>query len=395
MDLVECIGFDKSKLTPEQKAKLTAFIESQPAGDLLALKVYSNLDTTSEDDVPSGMVAVFRPDALVDPTLISDNMFQVMAISKVFPGESGIKDGYFEGKEQALKLAVDQFAPMPASAKIHHKVTNREVEVWAPEMGGPGSFVGVYSKLHEDHRTKDYFIAARATVPLMVQELKQDIIAEQPRYIDLVASDEWNRKVRYGVHVSRRNVFRAIANAAEACSVSVDRMTDISACLKDANHAQPEMAVPQWVQTTHGISTAVHDGKPAVLITYGVVPASECLLLKQNHFFVAASAYDGLVQFNLSNHKDIEEAGGIPADTGRKVAPEKLSEAESAFVGRSQGVVWDGKNARHVDLHVDAFKPVGPEFKGAMQNMGWNPVEHVQKLVPVALKLYNPALKRQ
>ncbi len=46
MDLVQCIGFDKAKLTADQVSKLTAFIESQPAGDLLALKVYSNLDTT-------------------------------------------------------------------------------------------------------------------------------------------------------------------------------------------------------------------------------------------------------------------------------------------------------------------------------------------------------------
>lgn len=395
MDIVECVGFEKSKLTADQVSKLTAFIESQAPGDLLSLRVYPNLDTTSEEELPTGMVAIFAPNAVVDATVIGDNMFQLMAVSRINAFE-GIKDEYFESKLDSLKGSIDQFSPTPVSSKIRNRKTNKEIDVWAPELGGTGSFVGIYSKLQEDHRTKDYFVAARSTVPLIVQDLKREIAAEKPTYIDLVTGEEWNRKIQYGTHVAQRNVKRAIANAAEACGVEVTRMDDIFVKRKSPNHAPPEMAVPEWEQTTHAILPISHLGKPAVMFTYGVVPASECLMLKDQHFFVASNPFDGITLFNLSKYNGIESSGGIPADTGRKMASEKLSSNAAAFVGRTQGIVWDNKTrAEHADLHVDAFKPVGADFKEAMKGMGWNPESHVSKLVRVAVKIYNPELKRK
>ncbi len=343
------------------------------------------------------MVAIFAPNATVDSTVVGDNMFQLMAVSKIAPFD-GAKDEFFESRMSALKNAIDQFSPTPVSSKVRNRKTNKEVDVWAPELGGSGSFVGIYSKLQEDHRTKDYFVAARATVPLIVQDLKREIQAEKPTYIDLVTGEEWSRKIQYGINVARRNVFRSIANAAEACNVQVTRMDDIFAKLKDASHAPPEMAVPEWEQTTHAILPIAHMGKPAVMFTYGVVPSSECLLLKDQHFFVASNPFDGITLFNLTRHEQIESSGGIPADTGRKIAPEKLSKNANAFVGRTHGIVWDGSSkskAEHADLHIDAFKPVGAEFKEAMKGMGWSPEDHVGKLVRVAVKIYNPELKRK
>ncbi len=410
MDIVECVGFDKKNLTPDQVSKLTAFVEAQPKGDLLALKVYSNLDTTSDEEIPSGMIAVFAPSAIADPTSIPDNLFQVMAVSKIIPTEGSPKmtDEYFESKLNDIAGAVDQFSPTPLSLKNRHDVTGKELAEWAPEMSAPGSFVKVCYSLHDDHRTKDYYIAARGALPLVVQELKKKIATEKPTYMELVAGSAWGRQMQYAAYASKRNVFRMIANAAEACGVEVVRMDD-NAKLASPNHAPPEMAVPEWEQRTHTIAAITHENKPAVQITYGVVPASDCLLLEKNQFFVVSSPYDGIAVFDVKDHAKILAAGGIPADTGRKVSAEKLmaslafsssssSSSNQKDLERGAGVTWDKKSKpdeKHIDLHADAFKPVGAEFKESMKTAGWNAENHVRMLVRVAAKIHNPQLRRK
>lgn len=395
MDLVECVGFDKSKLTPDQVAKLTAFVEAHPKGDLLRLRVYSNLDTTSDEDVPNGMIATFAPGAVVEATSIPDNLFQLLAVSKVAltEGTPKLTDEYFESKIDAIATAVDQFSPTPVSFKNRHDVNGKELAPWAPELSGTGSFVKVCYELQDDHRTKDYYIAARASLPIAVQELKKRIATEKPTYMQLATDSDWSRRLQYAEFASKRNVFRAIANAAEACGVEVVRMDDQAVRLMDPTHAPPEMAVPEWEQRTHVISVVSHENQPAVQITYGVVPAEDCLMLHENRFFVVSSPYEGISVFDIRDHGKILAAGGIPADTGRKVAPEKLS----AFVGdRAQGITWDNKKSNeHVDLHVDAFKPVGAEFKDSMKRAGWDPEQHVKVLVRVAAKIHNPQIRRK
>jgi hypothetical protein len=44
-------------------------------------------------------------------------------------------------------------------------------------------------------------------------------------------------------------------------------------------------------------------------------------------------------------------------------------------------------------LHQDAFRPLGKEFKFAMREMGWNPEHHVDRLIPIAIKIASPSLE--
>ena len=392
---VECIGFDKP--TAVQLEKINAIIASQQPGDLLAVRLFPNLDVTNEEEMPSGMQLVFNTSAKVDPTLISSSLFQVFAVSKVH-SEQALKDDYFADK--SLQKAVEQFPSQPVKAELRSLKTNVEKAAWAPELGGSGSFVGVYSKAKDgDFRNKDYFIAARGTVPLLVKDLRQRIASQQPTFRDLTTKDEWRNMMQYSQQAARRNVFRTIANAAEACAVNVQRIDDNAAFLADPNHAPPEMAVPDWEQSTYSIRQGVYKNKPAVLVNYGVVPSEDCLLLKDKLFFVVANPYDGVAAFKVTDHNKIQAANGLPSDTGRKLAFEAIPRNEQAYKGRMDGVAWDSSkmavaSSIHPDLHVDAHHTISPAFKQGMQYMGWNATEHVEKLVPLPLKIYNPELKR-
>jgi len=394
---IECVGFDKPNA--QQLEKVKAIIESQAPGDLLAVRLFPNLDMTNEEEMPSGMQLIFKPSAKVDPTLISSNLFQVFAVSKIH-SEQPLKDEYFASK--SLKDAVDQFPAQPLKADIRSLKTNVEKQAWAPELGGPGSFVGVYSKAKDgDFRNKDYFIAARGTVPLLVKDLRQRI-ASQPQGVtfrDLMNKEEWRNLLGYAEQGARRNVFRTIANAAEACAVNVQRIDDNYAHLADPNHAPPEMAVPDWEQSNFSIRSGTYKNKPAVLVSYGVVPAQDCLLLKDKLFFVVANPYDGVAAFRVTDHNKIQAAQGLPSDTGRKVAYANVPRNEQAYKGRMEGVAWDVpagtiNSSVHFDLHPESHHAIGPLFKQSMMHMGWDATDHVEKLVPLPLKIYNPELKR-
>lgn len=409
--LPTCIGFDEKSLTDNQRVKISAFIASQKPGDLLELQLYPNLDTTSDENIPTGMRAVFASNAPVDPTIIGDNMFQHMAVSKIIvqPGQT-INDEFFKGREADVRDAVEQFPADPVSGKICTQQTNQEIKVWAPELGGPGSFVGIYSKLKDDHRSKDYYIAGRGTVPLFVQDLKRSIAAaasgdKQVTYRDLTTNDKWRSQIHTGDRLAQRNLFRSMANVAEVCGVEIHRTPDLSNAAPsiNSNMALPEQAVPEWIQPTHSIELTTFKGQPAVALNYGVVPMEKCLATDDSHFFVVANPYDGIAIFNLTNVSQLMSVNGVPADTGRRMLPEQVSVKETDYTHRIQGIVWEispkSKSklvgaAHHVDLHASAFNPVGKEFKHSMRTMGWNPEEHVEKLVCVVAKIYNPELNR-
>jgi hypothetical protein len=414
--LVELVGFPASHkgLTADQVCKVNAFIEGHDASaGLLAVKVYPNLDTTSEEDIPSGMSAYYDPSGKVDMSSIGDSLFQLVAVSRILTPVKGetytLKDEYFADKLAALQSAVDQFPAAPAngSEQMLHPKTLREMQQWAPELGGPGSFVGIYSRMRDgDHRVKDYYIAARGTVPLVVQDLKKSIGARWasssssvPTYRDLLIStspSSIGARVAHGAEASRRNIARVLSNVAEACGVAITRADDIDAKLPHVDCAPPEKALPDWEQATHSIRSAAFNGRAAVMICYGVVPAETCLTLKDRQFFVVGNAYDGIALFNLSKHEAVLAAGAVPSDTGRSGTGLPAISAEIAAI-RSEAVAWDGKTANlNADLHPQAFKSViGAEFKAGFKQFGWNAEEHpVERMIPVIAKIYNPELRR-
>lgn len=385
--VIEYVGLAPSSLSDESKKRLEAFVEAANRDNkLLGVRVFPNFDVVGEE-LPSGVVAIYSPDARVDATLLSDDLFQVMAVTKILPPSTAEPDAYFANKLTAIQGAVDQTPPQDQTVReaIRKPISNKERQPWAPQLGGRGAFAGIYSCVQDgDTRNKDYFLVARATIPDYVNDFKREVAVKQPTYRDLIYGDQ----VHFGKNVARRNVYRILSNLAEACEVGIVRMDDLLAKLPNPDCAPCEMAVPDWEHMSHSITNVEYNGKPAVAVSYGVVPANECLA--DEHFFVVANPYDGISRFPLSNHEDIKAAIGLPMDTGRKVAPAQLMGAQVP-PERMKGVTWEKSTKQHhPDLHQDAFRPLGKEFKLAMRDMGWNPEHHVDRLVPIAIKISSP-----
>jgi hypothetical protein len=381
--------FGDFPLSKPQEEKLNTLVKSCP--DILGIRYFSNINTTSDEDVPSGIAMYFPFDAQVDSTLISDNMFQVFAVSSVLAPPYGIalSDDHFSGKLSSINEAVQQYPKLPASSEVRNPVDNKDCKPWNSELGGPGSFVGVYFQLRDDHRTKDYYYVAQGTVPLVVRDLKQRINEKAPTFRDLLYGPEWKGVVDHAGYMAQRNVQKNLSLVAEAYQTSIARVDDIGAALVDEkgkpvpHMAKPERAVPNWQQNTYSIRTALFKGKQCVAIYNGIVPKEECT---RDRLFVVANAYDGIYSFPLS--KCLVQVPAVPADTGK-------SDTTSATRKNTKNLSIIACEGTNNLSHDDFSNPLTKPVKESIKAVGWNPENHVGLLVPLAIKMYNPELKRK
>jgi hypothetical protein len=396
---IEWVGIQADSLSAQQHTKLKAFVDGAGPG-LLGLRIFPNFDALS-NEMPSGMVAIYSTDARVDASILSDDLFQVMAVKKVLPpasvGEAQDADAYFEKRLPLIQEAVAQTPPGGELVReaTRKPATNEDTHPWAPQLGGRGAFAGVYSCARDgDTRKKDFYFVVRAGLPNYVADLKRDLAIKQPVFRDLMYGEPWQQRMHFARNASSRNACRILANLGEACQVPVYRMADVDAKRAGPDCAQPEMAISDWEHVTHSIEAIDWHGKPAVAVSYGVVPSSTCLIDKD--FFVVANPYDGISRFPLSNVEDIQSSIGLPIDTGRKMTAAQLV-GQSIPAERLRGVAWEAASsagvAHHPDLHEDAFRPLGKEFKAAMRQMGWNPEHHPERLLPIAVKIGAPEVE--
>jgi hypothetical protein len=341
---------------------------------LVRLECYPNVDVASE--VPSGVVLFMDPNARVDPSLISNELFQVLCVSRV---RGSADDARFERAD--IGAAVPQFSAHPPSAAA-------DTQAWDAELGGRDAFVGAYFQLRPDHRTKDYYIAARGTAPLVVQDLKRRLSvlpeAERPTYGELVGDSQWSAALRNGAHMAQRNVRRAVATLADACGVQVRVCSDVSAHTVDEHYAPPDRAEPEWEQPLHSIASVIVDGRPLVALYNGVAPREHCQLLGDGRFFVCGNPSEGISVFQLASAA-APATNALPVDTGKQ---QQQQQQQSHAI--ASGLVWEGAEAPAYAYQSATDK----RFLRCMKECGWDAEEHVQKLVPVAAKLYNPNVRR-
>jgi len=356
----------------EQARKLALLAEHTPG--LVRLEVYPNVDVSGE--VPSGVVLFMDPAARVDPGAISNELFQVLSVSRV--RTKGCTDAHFERAD--IGAAVAQFAAHPPGAL-------QDAQAWDAELGGRDAFVGAYFQLRPDQRTKDYYIAARGTAPLVVQELKRQIASvssetERPTYGDLVTDTRWGAAMRSGAYMAQRNVRRAVASVADACNVQVRVCGDVSAHTVDEHYAPPDRAEPDWEQPLHSIASVIVNGRPLVALYNGVAPREHCqTALGDGRFFVCGSPSEGISAFQLASAVALPTSA-LPGDTGPATA--------SAVAPLAAGLVWEGAQPPARAYHSATDK----RFLRCMKECGWDAEEHVQRLVPIAAKLYNPNVRR-
>jgi len=367
-------------LTPQQRETLITFVSAQPPTSLVAVKVFPNFSTSREDDTPNGMIAYYNPEARVDAGVLPEALFQVMQYVKV-PGKSES----FEVSTENVNAALDQTPQNRFNDAVRHRygsIKNKDRSYWNPEVGGRDGFAGVFKINSEDGRQHDYYVTARGTVPQYVAQFKKMVAEKTPTWNDLERSPEWIHHVAFGVDGAKRNAGRAMAQIAEACTMDVCRTDDARAYITNPNIMHPETVIPDATHPTHSIASGHLDGNAVVAIYYDVIPLHDCIMQKDAPIFVAAGPYDGLYGFPIGKHDKLVIAGGLPASSGRTVTTaESLPRVSSDFV-------WEGKNARHADLHQEAFRVIDKNFRKQMNALGWRTKDMVQRMVPVAVKLY-------
>jgi hypothetical protein len=373
-------------LNDEAKRKLNAFIKAHPEGDILEVRVFPNFDATG-DETPSGMQIIYSTRAKVDGPSLSPKLFETVAVSKIVGPAERLKDAHFEKQLSEIAESVSQQPEKRINETMRSPKNNKQLDQWSAELSGPGAFAGVYSQLRDDHRTKDYYVLTRSTIGAYVRDIQQLAEEERPTYGDLVyGNGQWKKRMTFGTEMARANVCRAIANIEEAAGIRISAKEPDLLYFRNEGEGHPELAVPDWEQQTHSVRQTIFKGRPAVLVSYGIVPSED---LSSKKFFVIAGPRDGVNVFEINAQNN--RLPGVPSDTGRKVALEKI-QVNTIDPSLVQGIVWEGKaaaDAAHPELHEDAHKPVDKTFKELMRSAGWNPEDHIQKMIPVAAKLWN------
>jgi len=354
MEKVRCLGGLKSEdLTKDQKAKLEIFAKAGGNG-LVGIDCFPNLNTNLEEEIPSGTIFYFSPDAVVDTTLMSDNLFQTLAVSKIVEGpyEKELSNVHFTSVSKNIAAAVPQFAPSDLTLK-----DGIEDGPWHSELGGSSSFVGIFSQMSDDHQNKEFYVVAKGGAPASaVAHFKAEMNNNAPTYSQLLRDPEWRSKVSRLSYTAAKNVQRNLAQVAQACNVGISRMLDFSSVITNPDHGVGERAEPEYVQRLYSFQE-VRDanGNPLVAFYNGVQPATS-IGTKDKLFLVSNPAKDGIYVFPLTGYHN-GEGKVVPGDT------------------------TTGMN-KHVKQNIKA-------------SAGWNPEDHIGIMVPVVTRVFDPNSRRE
>lgn len=388
-------GINKDSLTKEELEKLTLLVENTPG--LVGLNVYSNLDCTSDDDIPSGISLHMDPRTVVDPTLISDRLFETRAVAKILKGPKGkeLDDAHF--KAVNIHQSVEQHPEDAPHARIM-EAGGKEVEQWSSELGGPGSFVGAfYESDPDDHDVHTYYLVAQGTVPLLVQDFKKEIAERAPTFGDLAMRGEWTKRMQNLGYVANRNVCRNLANLASDAQVSIRREQDLGArdSLDSPHQGLPTRAAPEFSQATHTISTGIYHGKPVVVMYNGVVPRQVAQRQGKGAFFVATNPSTGLYKFHLSKQAEVP---AIPVSVRKNYSVSRPQAGEKKRIqSRLRKVTWEqqDKYPMHNDILPSAYQKMDRTFKNGMKQAGWDSdTSQPVVMTPLQVKLYHPSIRR-
>lgn len=348
MDKIHYSGISKDALSADQKAKLEAL--ATVSDDLVGITCYSNFQCLDDESLPIGIAMYFKPNATVDSTLISDNLFEILAVSKIIEGpyDKIMNDGHFA----QVGSNIEQHSKNPVSLGVLN-AKKLQVKTWNNEIGGVNSFIGAFTLLHDNHRDKDYYLIARGSAPKVVQDLKQDIQEKLPTYRDLLYDPAWQCKISAAASLCKSNILRNLASVAMEHSVSIARDADKSAKTTSLDHAMPEMARPTFQQNSHSFKSAMYKGQQTVAFYYGVVPKES--LNNSKTLFVAADPSDKIYMFPISSIITTTVAAAAPCNN-------------------DNGLTKD--------------------FKNVMKSVGWDHENPAKVLVCVGIKQYDPKIKR-
>lgn len=373
-------------LSESEMLKVEAMISNYENKQIYQVIGYPNIDTTDEEDVPSGMLVIHPIDAPVHPDSIPEKSFSYLVLCPV-KADKELRDDDFQINEK-LDEAVPQYSENPPSM-YNRNEKNQDIAEWQAELGEDG-FAGIFKKVKENGRSADYYVGVCAGASKACTEFKDylnSLDKDEPMTFQQLLDDP---KFSYVKALAQRNAKRLAYNVARAFNVKIRHVRDISA-VGAPMRAEPAHGYQQ-AQSTIKVLDKGFKSREAVGVYHNVRPTQEA----NDMCFVYAGPYDGIAMFNMNGNA---RGHALPATTGRQ-QQQLMGEATKYPESRNKGVTWTKTKLlsdQHSDLHPDAFRPINDTFLEHMKSMGWRQTgtNNREYLVPVALKISNPELLRK
>lgn len=368
---MELVG--EFSLSDEEKSALQRFLKQIDEKDLVGVKVLPNRELLACEEngsLPRGVALYLRADAPVDPTLISDNHFESLAVVNI-PGETR-KDKHYSRQLRQIDAAIPHEAPLDLRfcKEAVGSGSVMDAAPWAAELSAKDSFAGIFAWIDpNDPRVRSHAIVSRGSVPHFVQDMKEecaDSVTDKSVTWSKLADSTTHAQGLYG---AKQTVLRNANNVADAVGISISRGDEKTAFVGSPNIAPPEFAKPTHFFTTHNL---LQTGSNVVQLTFDAVPARECITRK---LYVVGAPNDGIAIYHVAKDAYVKSDGVFPASTGRSAGAraERVPISSSVFVGASTS---------------DSFRPLSDaEFKKSMQKVGWTMENQVERLIPVAVKV--------
>lgn len=371
-------------LRPENQVAIDSIIADQNPKRIVS---FVNADFTDGEDMPSGLVSIYSSDSNVHPDSIPQEAFQHTVVCQLLDKVDGSEwtDADFAGREKTIQEAVRQFASNPPTLNNSHELTSEDDHYWQAELGSPDSFAGIFKKVHGGKaRESDstYYVVAQAGAPLVTKQLKQRLLqkGEEMTYKQLLEDPDFNQ----AHHVSMRNACRLAYNVARALKVPIRHMMDRHSFVENSYQSKPYKAIPNFAQPVSTIQALKGD----VAVFHKVRPIKSAY----NNCMVYSGPYDGIAMFSMKgNSNEI----GLPASTGRSQSTVDAS-VKVDYKKRGRGLVWEGMEAKHPDLHPQAYRPIDDAFLEEMKKMGWRQdgTDNRHYMIPVLVKIYDDRVNR-
>ena len=370
---------------------MEAIMENYPNGGIDRVISLVNADYADPENVPSGIIMIHPPKAVVHPDSVPNELFEYITVCKIQDKDNHLNDSFFTNKEELLKQGIPQYSATPPRLNGVYAKCGDDASTWEPELGRNG-FVGIYKQTHINQRDTDYFVVAKAQVSVAARELKRQLIRSEGRKFQELIND---KAFNFTTKLAERNTARLAYCAAKILNVKLEKkIEDIRAHTKAAYIARPFLGVSfaGISQPSSSIENLVWKGQEKVALFHKARSARRL----QNIALVYAGPYNGLTIFKLNKSINVT---GMPGTT--KTRPDKDLRAKvstETLKRRARGFTWDGKQAlSHPMLHPKKFDEVDDNFLKVMKNLGWQQegVKNRYVLVPIIVKLANPELERK
>lgn len=368
-------------LNPSQQLVINSILKNYEEGqginriEGLHTVDFSNID----EDIPSGIVMEHPIEAEMHVDSLPLHSFSFMVICPVIDTENKWTDDHYTSRLSEIQKAIPQYCDAPVSLKTRDCNDGGDQMCWKAELGeDEQSFAGIFKCVRG--RETNYYVCAQAGASVACKELRQKLATlESPITFEQLLDDP---DYKYCQYVGLRNAERLAYNVARACQVPISHVEDVGAYKEYEYSAYPYRAVPSATQKISSICR-LQSGR-TVGIFNRVTPIGKA----HTTHYVYEGPYHGIAMFNMKgNAKGL----GLPAHSGKYDSPKPVRNPKQ----RAEGLICESIHpADHPDVINQTFCKIDNEtFKEQMNALGWK-TETIHNLVPVAVKIWDPTIKR-